>query len=70
MIKYLLTQNSPRWCIADLSIMSLGGITVPGYITSNEDELLYLLNHSESKIAFVSSDILSKIEKFLKSFYI
>ena len=62
----IIAQNSPRWCIADLSIMSLGGITVPGYITSNEDELLYLLNHSESKIAFVSSDILSKIEKVFK----
>ena len=45
----IIAPNSPRWCIADLSIMSLGGITVPGYTTSNEDELLYLLNHSESK---------------------
>ena len=62
----IIAPNSPRWCIADLSIMSLGGITVPGYTTSNEDELLYLLNHSESKIAFVSSDVLTKIEKVFK----
>ena len=46
--------------------MSLGAITVPGYTTSNEDELLYLLNHSESKIVFLSSEILPKFDKIKK----
>ena len=62
----IISPNSPKWCIADLSIMSLGAITVPGYTTSNEDELLYLLNHSESKIVFLSSEILPKFDKIKK----
>ena len=62
----IISPNSPEWCIADLSIMSIGAVTVPGYTTSSEDELLYLLNHSESKVAFVSSEILTKINKISK----
>jgi len=62
----VISPNSPQWCITDLSIMSIGAVTVPGYTTSSEDEILYLLNHSESKVAFVSSEILLKINKISK----
>ena len=48
----LIAENSYKWCVVDLSIMSLGAITVPGYITSNEEEIFYLLSHSDS--SFVS----------------
>ena len=59
----IICQNSPHWCIADLSIISVGAVTVPGYITSTENELVYLLNHSEAKGVFVSQEILKKIIK-------
>ena len=41
----IIVDNSYKWCIIDLAIISLGGITVPGYTTSNEAEISYLLSH-------------------------
>ena len=61
----LIAENSYNWCVIDLSIMSLGAITVPGYTTSNEEEIFYLLSHSDSSIVFVSSKLLPIILKVL-----
>ena len=61
----LIAENSYKWCVIDLSIMSLGAITVPGYTTSNEEEIFYLLSHSDSSIVFVSSKLLPIILKVL-----
>ena len=49
----------------DLAIISLGAITVPGYTTSNEEEISYLLSHSKTSIIFINSKLLSLIEKIL-----
>ena len=57
----IIAENSYKWCVIDLAIISLGAITVPGYTTSNEEEIFYLLSHSESSIVFVSSKLLSTI---------
>ncbi len=62
----IISKNSPFWCIADLAIMKIGAITVPAYTTSNENELLYLLNHSESKIALLDEEAYLKIKKIKK----
>ncbi len=62
----LISKNSPYWCISDLAIMKIGAITVPAYTTSNENELLYLLNHSESKIALLDEEAYIKIKKIKK----
>ena len=61
----LIAENSYKWCVIDLSIMSLGAITVPGYTTSNEEEIFYLLSHSDSSIVFVNSKLLPIILKIL-----
>ena len=61
----LIAENSYNWCVIDLSVMSLGAITVPGYTTSNEEEIFYLLSHSDSSIVFVSSKLLPIILKVL-----
>ena len=61
----LIAENSYNWCVIDLSIMSLGAITVPGYTTSSEEEIFYLLSHSDSSIVFVSSKLLPIILKTL-----
>ncbi len=62
----LISKNSPFWCISDLAIMKIGAITVPAYTTSNENELLYLLNHSESKLALLDEAAYLKIKKIKK----
>ena len=61
----LIAENSFKWCVVDLSVMSLGAITVPGYTTSNEEELLYLLSHSDSSFAFVNAKLLPVVLKLL-----
>ena len=61
----IIADNSYQWCIIDLAIISLGGITVPGYTTSNQEEISYLLSHSETSIIFINSKLLSIIEKIL-----
>ena len=59
----IVHENSPEWCVADLSIMNVGAITVPGYLTSTENEIEYLLNDSKCIAAFVNYDVLLKIKK-------
>ena len=61
----IIAENSYRWCVVDLAIISLGAITVPGYTTSNEDEIFYLLSHSEASVVFLNSKLLSTIENIL-----
>ena len=61
----IIAENSYKWCVVDLAIISLGAITVPGYTTSNEDEIFYLLSHSEASIVFLNSKLLSTIENIL-----
>ena len=61
----LIAENSFKWCVVDLSVMSLGAITVPGYTTSNEEELLYLLSHSDTSFVFVNTKLLPVVLKLL-----
>ncbi len=51
----LIAENSPDWAIADLAIMSAGGLTVPGYTTNTIDDHIHLLGDSGAKLAIVST---------------
>ena len=63
-IALISNQNRTEWCIVDNSILQIGGVTVPIYPTISEKEFQYVLNHSESKICFVSDkDVFDKINK-------
>ena len=63
-IALISTQNRTEWCIVDNSILQIGGVTVPIYPTISEKEFQYVLNHSESKICFVSDkNVFDKIHK-------
>src|SRR5210317_1574278 len=61
----IIADNSYKWCVIDLATISLGAITVPGYTTSNEEEISYLLSHSKTSIIFINYKLLSLIEKIL-----
>ncbi len=63
----IIADNSYKWCAVDLATISLGAITVPGYTTSNEEEISYLLSHSETSIVFVNGKLLSLILNILPS---
>ncbi len=51
----ILSENRPEWAIVDFATLLLGGIVVPIYATQTPEQVLYVLHHSEAKVAFVSS---------------
>ncbi len=51
----ILSENRPEWAIVDFATLLLGGIVVPIYATQTPEQVLYVLQHSEAKVAFVSS---------------
>ena len=52
----LIGTNTPEWYVSDMAIMTMGATTVPVYFSNSSDQLIYLLNHSESKV-FIVEDI-------------
>ena len=60
----LLSLNRPEWHITDVASMSLGGATAAVYTTNSPEQVAYIVNHSDSKVAFV--DTTEQLEKILK----
>ena len=54
----LVSENRPKWLIADLAIMAGGGITVPAYTTNTVDDHLHILTDSGAKGVVVSNKAL------------
>lgn len=52
----LLSENRWEWAVADFAMMSAGVVSVPLYSTLPAEQLHYLLEHSEAKIVFVSTE--------------
>ncbi|MCB0327299.1 MAG: long-chain fatty acid--CoA ligase, partial [Bdellovibrionales bacterium] len=50
----LFSHNRYEWVVADLAIMSVGGVSVPIYATNTPKQANYILEHSEAKLAFAS----------------
>lgn len=46
----LCGDNSPRWAVADLAIMTIGCVVVPAYTTNTQDDHEYILSHSEARL--------------------
>jgi long-chain acyl-CoA synthetase len=55
----LVSENRPEWIIADLAIMSAGGITVPAYVTHTIDDLRHVFANSGARAVIVSQTSLS-----------
>ncbi|MGI8707984.1 MAG: AMP-dependent synthetase/ligase [Actinomycetota bacterium] len=60
----LLSHNRPEWFYVDVACMSLGGTTAPIYVTNSADQVAYVIEHSESKVAIVEDS--EQLEKVLK----
>ena len=60
----LLSGNRPAWHITDVAAMSLGGATAAVYTTNSPEQVAYIVDHSDSKVAFV--DTTEQLEKILK----
>lgn len=60
----IMSVNRVQWVIADQGIMKMGGIVVPLYPTSSEEDLTYVMNHSKTKALFVqNAELLEKINR-------
>jgi len=51
----LLSENRPEWAVVDYATLLLGAIVVPIYATQTPEQVLYVLQHSCARVAFVSS---------------
>ena len=58
----ILSRNMPNWGITYFAITSIGAIAVPLLPDFHENEIRNILEHSESKVIFVSRLMYSKIE--------
>ena len=56
----LVAENRPEFVIADLAIMTAGGITVPAYTTNTEADHLHVLEDSGATLAIVSTAELAR----------
>jgi len=50
----ILSENRAGWVIADMGILCAGAVTVPIYPTNTPEHIEYMVNHSGTKILFVS----------------
>jgi len=54
----ILSENRAGWVIADMGILCARAVTVPIYPTNTPEQIEYMLNHSGSRIVFVSGKFL------------
>lgn len=51
----IFSESRPRWIISDLAIQTCGAISVPLYPSLADEELSYMITHSESQFVIVSN---------------
>jgi len=49
----LMGRNNPRWCIAYIATITYGAILVPILQDFNANDVINILNHSESRMLFI-----------------
>ena len=59
----LLSENRWEWAVTDFAMMTAGVVSVPIYPTLPAEQIRYLLQHSESRVIFVSTE--EQLEKIL-----
>lgn len=52
----LISEDRPKWLLADYSILTAGAVTVPLYSTLNAPETAYIVNNSDAEVAVVSNE--------------
>ena len=59
----ILSQSMPNWSVAFFATVSFGRISIPILPDSSENEITNIINHSESKVIFVSKKLAGKISQ-------
>ncbi len=59
----ILSQNMPNWTLAFFATTAYGRVSVPILPDSSETEVTNILNHSESRVIFISKRLMYKLSK-------
>ena len=59
----IFSQSMPNWSVAFFSLVPFGRIAIPILPDSSENEVTNILNHSESKVIFVSQKLAGKLSQ-------
>tara|TARA_B100001175_G_scaffold64207_1_gene52371 strand:- start:7601 stop:9430 length:1830 start_codon:yes stop_codon:yes gene_type:complete len=59
----ILSETRLEWVVIDMAIMGIGCITAPVYASNTEEQVKYIVKHSESKIVFVEDQ--EQLDKML-----
>ena len=59
----ILSQSMPNWSVAFYATTVFGRISIPILPDSSENEVTNIINHSESKVLFVSERLITKVSK-------
>ena len=59
----ILSQSMPNWSVAFFSVVPFGRIAIPILPDSSANEVLNILEHSESKVVFVSQKLASRLSQ-------
>ena len=62
----IFSQNMPNWVVAFFAATAFGRVAVPILPDSSENELTNILNHSESKVIFISKRMMPKLSEECK----
>jgi long-chain acyl-CoA synthetase len=58
----LLGRANPRWCITYLATITYGAVIVPILQDFNSNDIIHIINHSESRLLFVGDNYWDAIE--------
>ncbi len=64
---FLLSNNRLEWVEFDLAIMSAGAITVPSFVTNNQDDNKFIIDDCKPKFIILENENIFKKNEFLKS---
>ena len=62
----IFSQSMPNWSVAFFATVAYGRISIPILPDSSENEVTNIINHSESKVIFVSKRLAGKISPEVK----
>lgn len=58
----LVGRNTPRWCVAYLATITYGAVIVPILQDFNNNDIITIVNHSESRLMFLSDNFWKSME--------
>ncbi|MEG2365544.1 MAG: AMP-binding protein [Alistipes sp.] len=59
----LIGRNNPRWCITYISTITYGAVIVPILQDFNPNDVIHIINHSESRLLFLGDNFWDVIEE-------